>query len=117
MSYGDMNLGVSFAPGKVIVNLDRKTTITKNGGTTSFEKYDTEIESPLYDLTTVAIDISSNEANYCYFEYVGYMILHPQFIIEKFAMSDSTKIYTIEDKETQKKFNMAVRSCAIPAGI
>jgi hypothetical protein len=34
-----------------------------------------------------------------------------------FTLSDSTKIYTIKDKETGKEFNIATRGCAIPAGI
>jgi len=115
--YGGGNLSVSLAPGKIIVNLNRETIITFNGETSTFRKYDVEIQNPLYDLINIANDIASNEAKYCYFEYVGYMILYPKYDIRKFTMSDSTKIYTIEDKDTGKKFNIATRSCAIPPGI
>ncbi|HLC52957.1 MAG TPA: hypothetical protein VJK03_00280, partial [Candidatus Nanoarchaeia archaeon] len=65
----------------------------------------------------VAIEISSQEAKYCYFEYVGYMILHPEFDIQKTALSDSTKIYTIKDIRTEEVMRIATRSCAIPPGV
>jgi hypothetical protein len=45
------------------------------------------------------------------------MILYPRFDIRKVAMSDSTKIYTIEDKYSEKEMNIAIRSCVIPPGI
>ena len=63
------------------------------------------------------MEISNQEAKYCYFEYVGYMLLYPKMDIEKFAMSDSTKIYTLKDKKSDKEMNIAIRSCAIPPGI
>jgi len=115
--YGKMNLDVFLAPRRIIVEIERETTISKSGEINRFNNYKTEIESPLYELANVANEIASNEAKYCYFEYVGYMILYPEFDIRKFTMSDSTKIYTIEDKESGKKFNTAIRGCAIPAGI
>lgn len=117
IDYGPMILEVSLVPKKIIVDIERKTTITKNEDVFTFNNYKTVIDSPLYDLINVATDIANNEAKYCYFEYDGYMILHSWVDIKKFAMSDSTKIYTIEDKQSGDKFNMAVRGCAIPAGI
>lgn len=117
VGYGAMEMVVSLAPGKIYLNIERNTTITKNGETATYSEYNTEIDSPLYDLANVAIEIASNQANYCYFEYAGYMILHPQFAISVFTMSDSTRIYTIEDKNTGQEMNIAIRGCAIPPGI
>ncbi len=117
VEYGPMNIEVSLGPDRVYTNIARRTTITQNGETTTADEYNFEIVNPLYDLGNVAIEIASQEAKYCYFEYVGYMILYPRFSIEKFAMSDSTKIYQIKDKKTNKELNIAIRSCAIPAGI
>lgn len=114
---GDMNISVSFSSNRVFLDIERKITITHNNEKKNFEKYNIEVNNPLYDLGKVAIEIASQEAKYCYFEYVGYMILYPRFSIEKFAMSDSTKIYTIKDKYSDKEMNIATRSCAIPPGI
>ncbi len=113
----DMQLEVAFAPRRIYVDIDRILTIDRGEDTTQFKEFNSEISSPTYDLANIAIEIATNEAKYCYFEYVGYMILYPKYSIEKYAMSDSTKIYTIKDKATQLKMNIAIRSCAIPPGI
>ncbi len=117
VEYGPMKIEVSLAPDRVYTDIARKTTITQSGDSRIVEEYNFEMINPLYNLGNVAIEIASQEAKYCYFEYVGYMILYPRFSIEKFAMSDSTKIYRIKDKKTDKELNIAIRSCAIPAGI
>ena len=114
---GTMNYSVTFAPGRILVNLQMETEISKNGETTKFNQYSYEIESPLYDLANVAVEIVTQQAKYCYFEYNGYMILYPKYKIDVFTMSDSTRIYTIDDKNSGNKLNIAVRSCAIPPGI
>lgn len=112
-----MQLNVSLGSNRIYIFIDRKITLTKNEQSQSFNEYDIEVMNPLYDLSKVAIEIASQEAKYCYFEYVGYMILYPRFSIEKFAFSDSTKIYTVKDKYSNKEMNIATRSCAIPPGI
>jgi hypothetical protein len=117
VDYGELSLGVSLAPGKIFINIEKNTRITKNEEAISLDKYNSEIASPLYDLVNVAIEIGSNEAKYCYFEYAGYMILHPEVDIRVFTMSDSTRIYTIKDKNTGESMNIAIRGCAIPPGI
>ena len=92
-------------------------TIRERGNTQIIDGFDVQIISPLYDLVNVAVEIANQEAKYCYFEYVGYQVLYPNFDIRKFAFSEGTKIYTIKDKYSDKEMNIAIRSCAIPPGI
>lgn len=112
-----MNLDISLAPNRISSSIQRKLTITKNSETRAFENFDTEVISPLYDLALIAMEIANQEAKYCYFEYLGYMILYPRFHIEKTSLSDSTKIYKIKDTHSSKELVIATRSCAIPPGI
>jgi hypothetical protein len=114
--YGPMNLSVDLAHDKILVNIGRDTRINVRGESMRIDNYDVIIDSPLYDIVSVANEIAANQAKYCYFEYSGYMTLYPRWIIMVDSMSDSTKIYTIEDKKTGDKMNIAIRSCAIPAG-
>jgi hypothetical protein len=114
---GEMNLSVAMAPRRVYISITRDTTIAKNEEASRVSNYDVEIESPLYDLSTVAQEIANQNARYCYFEYVGYQILYPEFKITVDTLSDSTRIYTIEDIESGKKMNIAIKGCAMPAGI
>jgi hypothetical protein len=109
-------INVDLAPNRVYVNTESEINTEENGQTKTYAEFKTEIISPIYNLANVAIEISNQEAKYCYFEYVGYSILYPQFQISKQALSEGTKIYTIEDVKSGNELNIAVRSCAIPPG-
>lgn len=107
----------SFGQNKLYIDINREIKIEKNNIKQKFDNYNVEVMTPLYDLTKVAIDISNNEQRFCYFEYLGYMILYPRFEISIFSFDDSTKIYTINDKKTDKEMNVAIRSCALTPGV
>jgi hypothetical protein len=115
MEESEYNL--SLAPNRIFLKIEKKIEIGKNDIVRKYDKFDIEVISPIYDLGLVAMEIASQEAKYCYFEYVGYSIIYPDFSFEKFAMSDSTKIYSIEHLPSKQKLNMATRGCAIPPGL
>jgi len=114
---GVLDLSVDFGPDRIYLDIAKTVKIEKNGAVQSYDGFNFEVISPLYNLASVAMDIASNEAKYCYFEYVGYMILYPRFGIERFVADDSTEFYSIEDKNTNKVLDIAIRGCAIPPGI
>lgn len=114
---GTMALGINFAPDRIFVSIDRDVNLRIKEQSYNYNKFDIEMISPVYNLARVAMEIASQEAKYCYFEYVGYMILYPEFKIERDILSDYSEIYSIEDKKSGKKMNIAVRSCAIPPGL
>lgn len=113
----DMNLNVDLQQDKIILNIQRKIKIERNDETRRGEFYNVEIPSPAYNLAKIAAEISDQESRYCYFEFVGFGILYPRYEVKKFQMSEPTKIYTIKDLRSGKEMNIAIRSCAIPAGI
>ena len=91
-------------------------TLTKTGETTKEENFKVVIPSRIYDLAIVSQEIVSQEAKFCNFETVGFMLLYPDFKIERFTTGDLNKIYTITHKKTREKFKFAVRGCVIPPG-
>jgi hypothetical protein len=107
---------VNLGPGNVYVDIMREMIIKENEETRRLDEFNFEILNPIYNLGRVAMEITSQEAEYCNFEHVGYMILYPEFRISVFPMSDSTKIYSIIDKNSEMLMNIAIRSCAIPPG-
>ncbi len=113
---GSLSTDVELAPRRVLINIEREVIVRNGEETARFNSFPLEIQSPLYDLENVALEIANQEAEYCYFEYVGYMLLHPEVHIEKTAISEGSKIYTLTDSKTNKKIKFAVRSCAIPPG-
>ncbi len=117
VTQGPLILSLSFGSDLIVVDMQKKILLSKQGTTRSFQNFHFEVSTPLYDLSKVAQEIANQEAKYCYFEYVGYMLLYPKFSIEKIALADSTKIYTITDKKSGALMNIALRSCALPPGI
>jgi len=114
---GSMNIKTELGTGYARVNINRKFVMTRNGETRKIEGFKAIFNSPLYKLAIVGQEIANQEAKFCYFEYVGFMLLYSDFNIVKKNVGDglnASKIYTIEDRYTNKKLNIAVRSCAVP---
>ncbi len=111
-----MMLDVDLVPDRIFVSIVRDVNLEIKEQNYNYDKFNAEIINPVYNLARVAMEIASQEAKYCYFEYVGYMILYPEFKISRDVMSDSTEIYSLKDKKSGKEMNIAIRSCAIPPG-
>lgn len=114
---GVMNISVDLGINRIFVDVKRDLNIEKDETSRQIKNIEVEIISPLYDLANIAIEIGNNEAKYCNFEYAGYMILFPRWKITRDAIWDSNRIYTITDNYSDKKMTIAIRSCAVPAGI
>ena len=113
----NMEMIIELGPERIFVEINRRITIGQKDNNYAVNDFDAEVINPAYDLARVAMEIASQEAEFCYFEYAGYMVLYPKFKISIDTESDSTKIYTIEDKKSGKEMNIAIRSCAIPPGL
>jgi len=108
---------VLFAPGKIIINIQRNMSAKYREQNYEYSNFNSDLNYPIYNLANAAREVANNEANYCYFEYAGYMILHPELKISKVVLGDNTKIYQIEYIDAGKKLNFGIRGCAIPPGI
>jgi len=116
---GSMNMSTYLSTGIVRINIERKFSMTRNQETRNFDKFKAVFNSPLYKLGVVALEVANQEAKYCNFEYVGFMLLYPEFSIDKkFTGSGTnvTKFYFIKDVYSGKQLNIAIRSCAFPEG-
>ena len=116
VSGGAANYSIDLLPGKVDINLRKGVEIVKSGAVQSFENFDNSVLSPIYDLVRIAREIVNSEAEFCHFEYNGYMLLYPEFDISRVDYSDS-KIYRVVDRRSGAEFKFAVRSCAFAPGI
>ena len=115
-SGGDVSIDITLKPGIVETVIYRDFYLSKDEFSKDFSSFRIGLKSPVYDLAYVAQEISSKEAEYCYFEYEGYMLVHPEIDIKKNTLSDSTNIYTITRKKTGETLNIAVKGCVIPPG-
>ena len=117
INLGEMALSVELVPDNIFVNIRRDVDVKIKEQSYNYNEFSFDIINPIYNLARIAMEITSQEAKYCYFEYIGYTILYPRYKIDRFSMSDYTEIYTIQDKRSEKEMNIAVRSCAIPPGL
>jgi hypothetical protein len=113
---GSMNIITDLQTRKVITTAERKLQITKNQETRKFEKFKESVANPIYDLAEIAMEIANQEAHYCNFDILGFMIIYPEYDITKFTTGDSDIIYTLKEIASGKEFTFAIRSCAMPAG-
>lgn len=116
LNYSSLSMGVELGENIIRVKLKKNATITQDNNIMNLDNFDVDVMNPLYDMALVIMDITAGEAKNCNFEYVEYMILHKRWDIKKFAMSDSTKIYTIKDLDSGKEMSIATRGCVLPAG-
>lgn len=117
VALGEQNVNVSLGPNLVLLEINRRITISKSDSTRTVDKFPITVRNPAYDLANVALEIASQEAKYCYFEYVGYMLLYPRYDIRKVTLNDATRIYTIKDTLSEKVMNIATRGCVITPGL
>jgi hypothetical protein len=101
---------------KVLIKTESLVKYTKSEDTKIQEDLEFSIVSNFYNLAILVQEITNQEAKFCNFEQTGYMMLYPEFEIEKFRTGDSTTIYTIKYRKTGERFRFAVRSCVIPPG-
>jgi len=116
VSGGATNYSIDLLPGKVDINLEKDIEVVGDGVVQSFGDFDTSVLSPIYDLVRVVRAIVNSEAQYCYFEYNGYMLLYPKYDIRRVDYDDS-KVYHVIDRRSGAEFRFAVRSCAFAPGI
>lgn len=116
VEYTSFVLSVNLIPDRIRSEISTYIKVKNEQEEKEYKDFKIDLVSPAYQLGRIAINIANDEAKYCYFEYVGYMALNPEFSIEKTTLGDSTKIYSIKDIKSGEKMNTAIRGCAIPAG-
>ncbi len=108
---------VKLMPKKIVLEIDADITATKTDETKKIDNLKTSTLTRFYDLALVVQEIVSQEARFCNFENLGFMLLYPQFNIDKFRTGDSTIIYTVQHRDSKEKFRFAIRGCVIPPGL
>jgi hypothetical protein len=109
---GKVSYNISAEPGVVRVEIDAPTAV----GAQRFTKFNVRVNSPIYELLMTATSILQQEAHYGDSDTTTIMALYPEYLIEKIKRGDGTTIYTLQDKQTETKFQFASRSLAWPAG-
>lgn len=116
---GDMKITTRLFPKHVVVDIDKDFKMVKGGEVSElykFNKFRMDMINPIYDLAHISMEISNQEAKYCNFDSLGFMILYPDYNIDSKITGDSDTIYKVKERSTNQEFTFAVRSCKMPPG-
>ena len=113
----DMELKTVLRPGEILIQINRKFVMSRDKDVRQFNSFKILINHPLYNLLETSSDIVNQEAQYCNFDSAGFMLTYPNLDISRFKTGESDVIYKVKDRTTQKEYNFATRSCAMPAGL
>ena len=102
---------IELTKGKIIINIDGELVLTKAGETSKQEDFKIFVGSRLYEIAEVVNRAVNDEVVACNFDYVFFMMNNPEFDIDKSKTEDSTEIYVIIHKDTNERFNLAIRGC------
>jgi hypothetical protein len=112
----DMKITTRLFPEQVIVEIYRDLKMSRGKDTREFHKFKMNMAHPIYNLAEIAMEIANQEAQYCNFDDLGFMIIYPRWNIESTITGESDSIYFIKERSTNQKFNFAIKSCMMPPG-
>jgi len=107
---------INLEPKQIILNVNAELSFEKSGEISTQKNFKIIIANNIYDNAIVVQEIVSQEARFCNFDFIGFMILYNYFNIDKIRTSDLSTIYSVEKKQSGEKFRFAIRSCVIPPG-
>jgi hypothetical protein len=106
---------VEIVPRSVRLRINKPMSLVKGETLENFERFDFKIPSDLYDIIAISHRIVNQEAEFCYFESNGFMVLYPKYNITRIDYLES-KIYHIQNRQTKEVLKFATRSCAYAPG-
>jgi len=112
-----MDFKINFIGDYISADINKKYSIKKGENMQTFEKFAGRIKSPLYTLIDTARVIVNYESTVCEFDSLNWELYNSDIRIKKFIASEQTKIYTLIEKDTSKKFTFAIKTCVLPAGL
>jgi len=113
---GEMTLTTRLYPKQVVIEINKKISASRGDQSRTFERFRMNMVHPIYDLAKLSTEIANQEAKYCNFDDLGYMILYPQYDITSIITGDSDMIYVVKERATNQQFRFETKSCLLPAG-
>lgn len=107
---------ISLQEGKLIIYINGGLSFFKGDSPVDINNLEVAIPTRFYDNALVVQEIVNQEAKYCNFEPLGFMMYYQDYDISKFRTGESDKIYTVKSRKTGEWFRFMIRSCAIPPG-
>lgn len=113
----NFSTSINLVSGKIKVFIDSNFILNRGKETVTIGKTSLDYNTPLFGLIKLQQTIVNYESTLCEFNDINWMRSDSSILISRFRASDQTKVYTIEDRNTNKKLNFAIKTCVFPAGL
>lgn len=117
ISTNDTEININFESEEIVAIISKDLVLRKEDEIRAYNKFQGKLNSPLYRIIDTIKYIVNFESALCQFSYINWMRANPDIKLTLFRASDQTKIYTIEDRTSEKSMKIAIKTCLIPAGI
>jgi hypothetical protein len=109
------NKTIELLPNKIVSTFNYSLTLTKGQDVKKYNSFVVMLDNNLYELVAIANSILAWEATYGNSESTTYMTYYHDLKVESKSLTNG-KVYTLTERDTQNKFQFAVRSQIWPAG-
>ena len=116
VTLGNPDSKTSINPGNVLISITSPLTASKAGSTKSFNGFNVEIDSKMYDLLMISVSIIDYESTLGDSETTLYLQYYPDLKIEKTKLDEGSKVYRLTNVVTGESFRFASRSLVWPPG-
>lgn len=82
----------------------------------SFEKFSYSYPSNIYDVLILATEILNTEISVGEVDVLDYVYTYPDLRVQRLVQDDGSAIYILEDKDSEIKYQFAVRNLYFPPG-
>ncbi len=101
----------------ILVYLTKNIYASKKENSLTISHVEVLYNTNLYDMIKLEQTIVNYESTLCEFNAMNWMRFDSSIIISATRTSDSTKVYTLQDRLTDRKIKFAIKTCVLPAGI
>jgi len=111
-----ISFSVDLTPKRITTDINAEIILTKSGETSKQTNFKIITPTRLYGLGDLAQEIVSQQAEFCNFNELGYMLFYPDWGIKESNLGEGSIIYTLKNRNTKEMFKFAIRGCVIPLG-
>lgn len=113
--YKDLEININ--RNHIEVLIEGRLIASKAGETFEYKNFKTRFLSNLYGIVEIVKRIVNDESFYCNFDYVSHNTLYSDYLINRYSALDGSRIYLVENKDSEENFRFAIRGCVTSGGI
>ncbi len=111
-----LNVTTKLFPKHIGIMIEKDFKMSRDEYVRSFYDFRVNLVHPMYNFADLTTEIANQEAKYCHFDELGFMILYPQYDVFRTQLGDPIKIYILKERVTNEEFTFAIKSCPLPPG-